>query len=35
VRHIALFLVQFLEEREQFGRLRPVFPALEQFSAAA
>ncbi|MEA3144286.1 MAG: hypothetical protein QOG31_1610 [Thermoplasmata archaeon] len=35
VRHVAHFLAQFLDEREQMGGLRPVFPALEQFSAAA
>jgi hypothetical protein len=35
VRPAALFLADFLGEREQFGGLRPVFPALEQFSAAA
>ncbi|MEA3203877.1 MAG: hypothetical protein QOI63_1557 [Thermoplasmata archaeon] len=35
VRPAALFLVDFLGEREQFGGLRPVFPALEQFAVAA
>jgi hypothetical protein len=35
VRPAALFLTEFLGEREQFGALRPVFPSLEQFSAAA
>src|ERR1041385_4175923 len=35
VRPAALFLADFLGEREQFGGLRPVFPALEQFALAA
>ncbi|MFO1535244.1 MAG: hypothetical protein ABR586_06220 [Thermoplasmatota archaeon] len=35
VRPAALFLTDFLGERDQFGGLRPVFPALEQFSVAA
>jgi hypothetical protein len=35
VRPAALFLTDFLDERGQFGGLRPVFPALEQFTAAA
>jgi hypothetical protein len=35
VRPAAAFLVEFLGEREQFGGLRPVFPVLEQFTAAA
>jgi hypothetical protein len=35
VRPAALFLAEFLGEREQFGALRPVFPSLEQFTAAA
>lgn len=35
VRQAALLLARFLDEREQFGALRPVFPALEQFAVAA
>jgi len=35
VRSAALFLADFLGERDQMGSLRPVFPSLEQFAIAA
>jgi hypothetical protein len=35
VRPAALFLAEFLNEREQMGGLRPVFPSLEHFALAA
>src|SRR5438270_12725939 len=35
VRPAALFLADFLDNRDQMGNLRPVFPALEQFAVAA
>jgi hypothetical protein len=35
VRPAALFLADFLGEREQMGSLCPVFPVLEQFAVAA
>lgn len=31
----ARFLHQIMADRDQLGQLRPVFPAIEQFSAAA
>lgn len=31
----ARFLLRIMEDREQLGSLRPVFPPLEQFVAAA